>query len=212
MAAGAIGCSVGRNIFMHANPEAITRALSRVIRERWTGRQGARRASEEELAVMRAAFMTGGERRSRSATTRPNPRSTRPARCSGSRRAASAAPTRGPSSTGTRRRPSPWQLGHEPVGVLAGRGTRRPILPPGVAARRSGVPRFDPDLRRRAAGALEGFQNLCEHHLLYGYDPFPGAYAEVAAVPRDRDEEPDPACRQSCRPTWRRSPTRSRAR
>jgi fructose-bisphosphate aldolase / 2-amino-3,7-dideoxy-D-threo-hept-6-ulosonate synthase len=36
MAAGAIGCSVGRNIFMHESPEAITRALSRVIRERWT--------------------------------------------------------------------------------------------------------------------------------------------------------------------------------
>ncbi len=36
MAAGAIGCSVGRNIFMHVDPEAITRALSRVIRERWT--------------------------------------------------------------------------------------------------------------------------------------------------------------------------------
>ncbi len=36
MAAGAIGCSVGRNIFMHAAPEAMTRALSRVIRERWT--------------------------------------------------------------------------------------------------------------------------------------------------------------------------------
>jgi DhnA family fructose-bisphosphate aldolase class Ia len=35
MAAGAIGCSVGRNIFMHTSPEAITRALSRVIRERW---------------------------------------------------------------------------------------------------------------------------------------------------------------------------------
>ena len=34
--AGAIGCSVGRNIFMHRNPEAITRALSRVIRERWS--------------------------------------------------------------------------------------------------------------------------------------------------------------------------------
>jgi L-iditol 2-dehydrogenase len=30
---------------------------------------------------------------------------------------------------------------------------------------------------------FEGFQNLCEHHLLYGYDPFPGAYAEWAAVP-----------------------------
>ncbi len=36
MAVGAIGCSVGRNIFMHSDPEAITRALSRVIRERWT--------------------------------------------------------------------------------------------------------------------------------------------------------------------------------
>ena len=34
--AGAIGCSVGRNIFMHASPEAITRALSHVIRERWS--------------------------------------------------------------------------------------------------------------------------------------------------------------------------------
>lgn len=36
MQAGAIGCSVGRNIFMHRRPEAITRALVRVIRERWT--------------------------------------------------------------------------------------------------------------------------------------------------------------------------------
>ena len=35
MSAGAIGCSVGRNIFMHRSPEAITRALSRVIRESW---------------------------------------------------------------------------------------------------------------------------------------------------------------------------------
>ena len=34
--AGAIGCSVGRNIFMHDSPEAITRALARVIRERWS--------------------------------------------------------------------------------------------------------------------------------------------------------------------------------
>jgi DhnA family fructose-bisphosphate aldolase class Ia len=33
--AGAIGCSVGRNIFMHQRPRAITRALARVIRERW---------------------------------------------------------------------------------------------------------------------------------------------------------------------------------
>jgi DhnA family fructose-bisphosphate aldolase class Ia len=49
MAAGAIGCSVGRNIFMHASPEAITRALSRVIRERWTADK-AGQALEDELA------------------------------------------------------------------------------------------------------------------------------------------------------------------
>jgi fructose-bisphosphate aldolase/2-amino-3,7-dideoxy-D-threo-hept-6-ulosonate synthase len=36
MAAGGIGCSVGRNIFMHRSPEAITGALSRVVRERWS--------------------------------------------------------------------------------------------------------------------------------------------------------------------------------
>ncbi len=35
ISAGAIGCSVGRNIFMHQAPAAITRALSRVIRDRW---------------------------------------------------------------------------------------------------------------------------------------------------------------------------------
>jgi fructose-bisphosphate aldolase/2-amino-3,7-dideoxy-D-threo-hept-6-ulosonate synthase len=48
MAAGAVGCSVGRNIFMHASPEAITRALSRVIRERWTADK-AGQALEDEL-------------------------------------------------------------------------------------------------------------------------------------------------------------------
>jgi DhnA family fructose-bisphosphate aldolase class Ia len=35
MAAGAIGCSVGRNIFQHDRPEAMTRAISRVVKERW---------------------------------------------------------------------------------------------------------------------------------------------------------------------------------
>jgi fructose-bisphosphate aldolase / 2-amino-3,7-dideoxy-D-threo-hept-6-ulosonate synthase len=39
IAVGAIGCSVGRNIFMHQHPEAITRALSRVIRERWSAQK-----------------------------------------------------------------------------------------------------------------------------------------------------------------------------
>ena len=46
--AGAIGCSVGRNIFMHRSPEAITRALARVIRERWSAEK-AHDALAEEL-------------------------------------------------------------------------------------------------------------------------------------------------------------------
>jgi fructose-bisphosphate aldolase/2-amino-3,7-dideoxy-D-threo-hept-6-ulosonate synthase len=45
--AGAIGCSVGRNIFMHRNPEAITRALSRVIRERWSADKALTSLNEE---------------------------------------------------------------------------------------------------------------------------------------------------------------------
>jgi fructose-bisphosphate aldolase/2-amino-3,7-dideoxy-D-threo-hept-6-ulosonate synthase len=50
MAADAIGCSVGRNIFMHRSPEAMTRALARVIRERWpTGK--ALQALQEELSL-----------------------------------------------------------------------------------------------------------------------------------------------------------------
>ncbi len=43
IAGGAIGCSIGRNIFQHKSPFAITRALSRVIKEKWT----AERALEE---------------------------------------------------------------------------------------------------------------------------------------------------------------------
>jgi DhnA family fructose-bisphosphate aldolase class Ia len=50
VAAGAIGCSVGRNIFMHRSPEAITRALSRVIRDRWTAEK-AHEALLEELSA-----------------------------------------------------------------------------------------------------------------------------------------------------------------
>jgi fructose-bisphosphate aldolase / 2-amino-3,7-dideoxy-D-threo-hept-6-ulosonate synthase len=34
-AVGAIGCSVGRNIFQHNDPEGITRAICRVMRDRW---------------------------------------------------------------------------------------------------------------------------------------------------------------------------------
>jgi DhnA family fructose-bisphosphate aldolase class Ia len=49
IAAGAIGCSVGRNIFMHRSPEAITRALARVIREKWSADK-ALGALQEEIA------------------------------------------------------------------------------------------------------------------------------------------------------------------
>lgn len=49
--AGGIGCSVGRNIFMHRSPEAITRALSRVIRERWSADK-ALAGLHEELGAM----------------------------------------------------------------------------------------------------------------------------------------------------------------
>jgi DhnA family fructose-bisphosphate aldolase class Ia len=51
MHAGAIGCSVGRNIFMHRSPEALTRALSRVIRDRWP----AERAHEDLAAAVSEA-------------------------------------------------------------------------------------------------------------------------------------------------------------
>ena len=36
---GAVGCSVGRNIFQHQKPQAITEAISRVFRDKWTAKQ-----------------------------------------------------------------------------------------------------------------------------------------------------------------------------
>jgi DhnA family fructose-bisphosphate aldolase class Ia len=36
---GAVGCSVGRNIFQHKNPEAITHAISRIFRDGWKAAQ-----------------------------------------------------------------------------------------------------------------------------------------------------------------------------
>jgi L-iditol 2-dehydrogenase len=77
--------------------------------------------------------------------------------------------------------PPPWQLGHEPVGTLTEVGPGAD-LPHGVA--RGGRVFLGSILTcGTCRWCREGFQNLCEHHLLYGYDPFPGAYAEVAAVP-----------------------------
>ncbi len=77
--------------------------------------------------------------------------------------------------------PPPWQLGHEPVGVLEEVGPDA-ALPAGVA---QGDRVFLGSILTcgECRWCVEGFQNLCEHHLLYGYDPYPGAYAELAAVP-----------------------------
>ena len=77
--------------------------------------------------------------------------------------------------------PVPWVLGHEPVGTLVEVGPEAD-LPPGVA---EGDRVFLGSILTcgECRWCTEGFQNLCEHHLLYGYDPFPGAYANYAGVP-----------------------------
>jgi L-iditol 2-dehydrogenase len=77
--------------------------------------------------------------------------------------------------------PSPWILGHEPVGILEQVG-RNASLPPGV---KKGDRVFLGSILTcgRCHWCMDGYQNLCDEHLLYGYDPYPGAYAEYAAVP-----------------------------
>ena len=36
---GAIGCSVGRNIFQHQSPEAMTRAIARIFHDKWNAKE-----------------------------------------------------------------------------------------------------------------------------------------------------------------------------
>jgi L-iditol 2-dehydrogenase len=75
----------------------------------------------------------------------------------------------------------PWILGHEPVGVVEEVGPDA-TLPQGVVL---GGRVFLGSILTcgDCRWCTEGMQNLCEHHLLYGFAPFPGAYAEYAAVP-----------------------------
>jgi L-iditol 2-dehydrogenase len=82
---------------------------------------------------------------------------------------------------GDPRAPVPWVLGHEPVGVLELVGPEA-TLPAGV---KEGDRVFLGSILTcgTCRWCVDGLQNLCEHHLLYGYDPFPGAYSEFAAVP-----------------------------
>jgi DhnA family fructose-bisphosphate aldolase class Ia len=45
--AGAIGCSIGRNIFQHPVPQEMTKAISRVFRDKWSARQALQELKEK---------------------------------------------------------------------------------------------------------------------------------------------------------------------
>ncbi|TME08126.1 MAG: hypothetical protein E6I69_06130 [Chloroflexi bacterium] len=77
--------------------------------------------------------------------------------------------------------PAPWILGHEPVGILEQVGPNA-VLPPGV---KKGDRVFLGSILTsgRCHWCMDALQNLCDQHLLYGYEPFPAAYAEYATVP-----------------------------
>jgi L-iditol 2-dehydrogenase len=82
---------------------------------------------------------------------------------------------------GDPRAPYPWILGHEPVGVITAAGADA-VLPPDVTV---GTRVFVGSILTcgRCNWCLDGYQNLCERHELYGYDPYPGAFADIASVP-----------------------------
>jgi len=43
---GAIGCSVGRNIFQHSHPEAMTRAIARIFHDKWSAKAALQELNE----------------------------------------------------------------------------------------------------------------------------------------------------------------------
>jgi DhnA family fructose-bisphosphate aldolase class Ia len=75
--AGAAGCSVGRNIFQHDSPTAITRAICRVMRDGWSvddalhelREDSARLATADRAATEPSGRLTGV----RAVTRRPSP-------------------------------------------------------------------------------------------------------------------------------------------
>lgn len=48
---GAVGCSVGRNIFQHEKPEFITRAIARVFRDKWTAKEALQELQETLISA-----------------------------------------------------------------------------------------------------------------------------------------------------------------
>jgi len=82
---------------------------------------------------------------------------------------------------GDPRAPEPWQLGHEPVGVIEAVGPEADLPPDLKVGDRAFLGSILTCGRCRMC--QDGFQNLCRHEELYGYTPHPGAYAEIATVP-----------------------------
>jgi DhnA family fructose-bisphosphate aldolase class Ia len=62
---GAVGCSVGRNVFEHADPEGLMRALSRIFEDGWPAAD-----AEQELTDRRAAVSRDGKASSRAGRRR----------------------------------------------------------------------------------------------------------------------------------------------